>query len=115
MQVNEIRPLIIAHRGASAFAPENTFAAFQKAIDDGADGIEFDVRLAKDGVPVVFHDSTLQRLAKIKNRVSDLTAEELNVIDVGSWFNRAFPGKADEKFAAETIPPLAKLFDFLLR
>ncbi len=113
MQVNKIRPLIIAHRGASAFAPENTFAAFQKAIDDGADGIEFDVRLAKDGVPVVFHDSTLQRLAKIKNCVSDLTAEELNAIDVGNWFNHAFPGKADEKFAAETIPPLAKLFDFL--
>ncbi|MCY7346944.1 MAG: hypothetical protein LH614_12080 [Pyrinomonadaceae bacterium] len=113
MQVKEIRPLIIAHRGASAFAPENTCAAFQKAIDDGADGIEFDVRLARDGVPVVFHDSTLQRLAKIKNRVSDLTAEELNAVDVGGWFNRAFPRKADAQFAAETIPPLAKLFDFL--
>ena len=55
MQIYQ-KPLIIAHRGASALAPENTFAAFQKAIEDGAEGIEFDVRLSKDGVPVVFHD-----------------------------------------------------------
>jgi glycerophosphoryl diester phosphodiesterase len=108
-----VKPLIIAHRGASAFAPENTFAAFQKAIDDGADGIEFDVRLSKDGVPVVFHDSTLKRLAKIECRVSDYTAAELNKIDVGSWFNRVFPRKADDKFSAETIPTLAELFEFL--
>ena len=113
MSFSAVKPLIIAHRGASALAPENTFAAFQKAIDDGADGIEFDVRLSKDNVPVVFHDSTLQRLAKIENRVSDFTAEELNKIDVGSWFNRVFPRKADDKFSAETIPTLANLFEFL--
>lgn len=107
------QPLIIAHRGASKSAPENTFAAFRKAIADGADGIEFDVRLAKDGVPVVFHDATLRRLTKIKSRVADLTAEELNKIDVGSWFNRAFPKKAAEEFAAETVPKFADLLDFL--
>lgn len=106
-------PLIIAHRGASAFAPENTLAAFQRAIEDGADGIEFDVRLSKDNVPVVFHDSDLARLAKIKRRVADLTAEELGEIDVGSWFNRAFPKHADEKFTAETIPTLAKTLELL--
>ena len=108
-----VKPRIFAHRGASAFAPENTFAAFQKAIDDGADGIEFDVRLAKDGVPVVFHDSDLKRLAKIEHRVSYYTAAELSKIDVGSWFNRVFPRKADDKFSTETIPTLAELFDFL--
>ncbi len=108
-----IKPLIIAHRGASALAPENTFAAFQKAIDAGADGIEFDVRLAKDGVPVVFHDSTLKRLAKIKNRMSNFNAEELSRIDVGSWFNRAFPRKAADKFSLQTIPTLVNLFEFL--
>ncbi len=107
------KPLIIAHRGASAYAPENTFAAFRKAIASGANGIEFDVRLAKDGVPVVFHDATLQRLAKIKRRVSDCTAAELNKIDVGSWFNRAFPRRADEKFAAEIIPTLKQTLGFL--
>jgi len=107
------KPLIIAHRGSSALAPENTFAAFGRAIDDGADGIEFDVRLSKDEIPVVFHDATLRRLAKIENRVADLTVAELNKIDVGSWFNRAFPRKADDKFSAETVPTLAGLFDFL--
>lgn len=107
------KPFIIAHRGASALAPENTRAAFRKAIENGADGIEFDVRLAKDAVPVVFHDATLLRLAKIKRRVSDCTAEELNKIDVGSWFNRAYPRRADDKFSAETIPTFVELLDFL--
>ncbi|MDQ3754751.1 MAG: glycerophosphodiester phosphodiesterase, partial [Acidobacteriota bacterium] len=56
-------PLIIGHRGASAVAPENTLGAFARALDDGADGIEFDVRLARDGVPIVIHDATLKRTA----------------------------------------------------
>lgn len=107
------KPLIIAHRGASALAPENTFAAFGRAIADGADGIEFDVRLSKDGVPIVFHDATLQRLAGIERRAADLTAAELKEIDVGTWFNRAFPKKADGKFASENIPLLIELFEFL--
>lgn len=107
------KPLIIAHRGASASAPENTFAAFRQAIEDKADGIEFDVRLSKDNVPVVFHDSNLRRLAKMKQRVADMTAEELGAIDVGSWFNRAFPTRADDNFTAEKIPTLAALLEFL--
>ena len=106
-------PLIIAHRGASASAPENTFAAFQRAVDDRADGIEFDVRLSKDNVPVVFHDADLRRLAHIKNRVADLTAEELGEIDVGSWFNKAFPKRADSRFSDEKIPTFAALLKFL--
>lgn len=111
--MNAVKPLIIAHRGASASAPENTFAAFQKAFEDGADGIELDVRLAKDGVPVVFHDPTLKRLAKIEARIADFTAQELNNIDVGSWFNEKYPAKADGKFSAETIPTFTQLLDFL--
>lgn len=113
MSFSAVKPLIIAHRGASALAPENTFAAFQKAIDDGADGIEFDVRPSREGIPVVFHDSTLKRSAKIESCVSDLTAEELSKIDVGSWFNRAFPRKADDLFSAQNIPTLADTFEFL--
>ena len=54
-------PLIIGHRGAHARAPENTLGAFKMALDAGADGIEFDVHLARDGVPVVIHDATLKR------------------------------------------------------
>ncbi len=82
-------PLIIGHRGASALAPENTLAAFRRAIADGADGIEFDVRLARDGVAVVIHDATLERTGLLKRRVANLTADELQAIDVGSWFRRS--------------------------
>ncbi|CAN5636797.1 glycerophosphodiester phosphodiesterase [soil metagenome] len=105
--------LIIAHRGASAVAPENTLAAFQKAVEVGADGIEFDVQLAKDGVPVVFHDSELQRIGQKQGLVSGFTAKELQTLDIGSWFNLKNPNKANPKFSAETIPTLAHLLEFL--
>jgi glycerophosphoryl diester phosphodiesterase len=95
-------PLIIGHRGASAIAPENTMAAFREALAVGADGIEFDVRLTRDGVPVVIHDSTLRRTGGLPQRVADLTWTEISKIDVGSWF--AGP------FANETVPSLAELF-----
>lgn len=98
-------PLIIGHRGASAAAPENTLAAFRRAIDDGADGIEFDVRLARDGVPVVIHDATLKRTGRIKAAVSGLTSKELEKIDVGSWFDIA--GQPDG-YPSERVPTLAK-------
>lgn len=106
-------PLIIAHRGASALAPENTFAAFQRAIDDGADGIELDVRLAKDGVAVVFHDSTLNRTASKEGRLANFTSLELRKLDVGSWFNRQTPKLADPAFKKEVVPSLAETLDFL--
>ena len=95
-------PLIIGHRGASAVAPENTMAAFREAIAVGADGIEFDVRLTRDGVPVVIHDRDLRRTGGLPQRVADLTSLELAKIDVGSWFARSF--------ANETVPGLAELF-----
>ena len=107
------KPLIIAHRGASALAPENTLAAFRKAIDDGADGIEFDVRLARDGVPVVIHDANLRRVGRIRGSISDFTSEELGKIDVGSWFSAKNPIKADAHFAFETVPTLAGVLEFL--
>lgn len=84
------RPLIIAHRGASAYAPENTRAAFELARDMGADGFECDVHLSKDGVPVVIHDENLKRLAGLNKRVRDLTCRKLKQLDVGSWFDRRF-------------------------
>lgn len=106
-------PLIIAHRGASALAPENTLAAFQMAIDEGADGLELDVRLAKDGVPVVFHDATLRRIANKRIRVNKFTSEELQTLDVGSWFNLKYPQKSVEKYSQETVPTLSGFLDFL--
>lgn len=77
-------PLIIGHRGASAVAPENTMTAFEAAIAAGADGIEFDVRLSGDGVPMIIHDDTLQRTVGLKKRVVDLTAAELCAVAVPS-------------------------------
>jgi len=106
-------PLIVAHRGASELAPENTRAAFRRAIDDGAEGIEFDVRLTKDGETVVFHDATLKRLANRKNLVSSLTLDELQKIDVGSWFNRRLPNRSDKDFSGERIPSLKEILEFL--
>jgi glycerophosphoryl diester phosphodiesterase len=106
-----IGPLILGHRGASALAPENTIAAFSRAISQGADGIEFDVRLSLDGIPVVIHDATLKRTGLIDRTVSELTAVELREIDVGSWF-AARCQKPDESFAGEKLPTLAQVFEF---
>lgn len=104
-------PLIIGHRGASAAAPENTIAAFERALRDGADGIEFDVRLARDGVPVVIHDATLRRTAGIDAPIAALSSSDLSAIDVGSWFNRRRPDRAEAVYASETVPTLARVFE----
>lgn len=102
-------PLIIAHRGASADAPENSLAAFEKAIELGVDGLEFDVRLSKCGVPVVFHDPTLKRIAGVDGFVSDFVISELQSLDIGSWFNRKDPQESSQDFSAERIPTLTEL------
>ncbi len=72
--------LILAHRGFSAEYTENTIQAFKKAFDTTADGIEFDVQLSKDGIPVIFHDFSLKRLTNIKANLSELTLSELQKI-----------------------------------
>lgn len=77
------RPLIIGHRGASGDAPENTLAAFRLAHEQGADGIEYDVHLAADGVPVVIHDATLERTTNGMGRVAQYTSAELAQHDAG--------------------------------
>lgn len=103
-------PLIIGHRGASAIAPENTLAAFTRAIKDGADGIEFDVRVSQDGVPVVIHDATLARTALIDGVVGKLSADVLGNTDVGSWFSLRSNG-ADVDFSNEKLPSLRQVFE----
>jgi len=89
--ISKTSPLIIAHRGASAVAPENTLAAFARGLEDDAHGFELDVRLARDGVPVVIHDAKLQRTGSRADRVSQMTSAQLGEVDSGSWFNRARP------------------------
>lgn len=107
------KPLIIGHRGASALAPENTFAAFKKAIDDGADGIEFDVRLSGDGRAVVIHDETLKRTGGINRRIAETTSAQLAAIDVGSWFNDGKQGPHGASFSGQAVPTLAAVLKFL--
>lgn len=76
---------LIAHRGASHALPENTLAAFDEARRLGADAIELDVQLTRDGVPVLYHDRTLHRLTGRRRRVAALTFEELAAVDAGAW------------------------------
>ncbi|NQT86883.1 glycerophosphoryl diester phosphodiesterase membrane domain-containing protein [bacterium] len=92
------RTEIAAHRGASAAAPENTLAAFERAIADGADWVELDVQEAADGTVVVIHDSDLKRIAGVDLKVWDATAAKLGTIDIGSRFSA--------EFADQTVPTL---------
>lgn len=84
------RPLIIAHRGASAYAPENTLSAFRKAVQMDSDGIELDVQLSKDGHVVIIHDLTVNRTSNGNGKVKNLTLKQLKDLDFGSWFSREF-------------------------
>ncbi len=90
-----------AHRGASSEAPENTMAAFLRAIECGADGIELDVHLSHDGIPVVIHDETLERTTNGDGPVGDWCFEALRQLDAGGWFAPGFSG--------ETVPGLSEV------
>lgn len=87
------RPLVIAHRGTPAEAPENTMAGFRRALDLGTDGLEFDVHLSRDGEPVVCHDEQLDRTTNGHGFLKDYTLEELRRLDAGSWFDPGFKGE----------------------
>jgi glycerophosphoryl diester phosphodiesterase len=97
------RPYMLAHRGASAYAPENTFAAFDRAIALKTDGIETDVRATKDGVLVLVHDANLDRSTDGEGPVSDLTHAQLQKIDAGAPYN--------PRFAGERVPTLEAFLD----
>ncbi len=99
------RPHIIAHRGASAAAPENTPAAFRRALAIGVDAVELDAHLSCDGEPVVIHDPSLGRTTNGAGLVKDLTMAALRRLDAGRWFG--------EEFAGERIPTLAEALEIL--
>ncbi len=99
------RPEIIAHRGASADAPENTLAAIQLAWQQHADAAEVDVMLTVDGQIVVIHDETPLRTGGVDWPVSQRTLAELKTLDVGSW--------KSPRFASERIPTLAEMLDIV--
>jgi glycerophosphoryl diester phosphodiesterase len=91
-------PLIVAHRGDSADFPENTRAAFAAALAARVDGIELDVRLSRDGVPLVCHDADLSRFGGTTRSLREMSAREICAVDVGSWKTPCF--------AAERVPTL---------
>src|ERR671912_1204193 len=104
--------LNIGHRGASAYAPEHTFAAYDLALEQGADYIEIDLQMTADGVLVAMHDKTLNRTADApegvperycRGLVSKKTLEQIQMCDAGSWFG--------PEYAGEQIPTLEEIFD----
>lgn len=97
--------LNIAHRGASAYCPENTMAAFKRAVELGATAIETDVQMTSDGHAVLIHDESLQRTAGSAKLVKDVTLEELKRLDAGSWF--------DPSFGGEKVPELRELLELV--
>lgn len=101
------RSAVIAHRGASIYAPENTLAAMDLAISQGADAVEIDVRMSKDGIPFLFHDYTVNRTTNLKTgqSIENLTFEEIQNLDAGSWFH--------PDFAGEKIPSLAQVLELI--
>ncbi|MEO0563823.1 MAG: glycerophosphodiester phosphodiesterase family protein [Chloroflexota bacterium] len=97
------RPLVFAHRGAMAYAPMNTMASFQLAVDQNADGIELDVYLTQDDIPVVIHDFDVSHTTDGEGRVGSMTLEEIRELDAGSWF--------DSRFSGEQVPTLDDVFE----
>lgn len=103
-QKNKKQPIVVvAHRGASAYAPENTLAAIKKALAMGVDMVEIDVQLTKDKQVVLMHDLTVDRTTNGKGRVRDLTFDEIRKLDAGSWFSN--------EFAGEKIPTLEEVIE----
>jgi glycerophosphoryl diester phosphodiesterase len=97
-------PWVIAHRGASGHAPENTFAAFQRAVELGGTFIETDLHVTRDGRFVAIHDDTVERTTNGSGDVRNFTLDELREVDAGMWFDRTFMG--------ERIPTLEEVLEF---
>lgn len=96
-------PRIIAHRGASETHPENTIAAFDQALVEGCDGIELDLQLSRDGIPMVYHDRTLDKIGGGRHGVADLDATEIGALDAGTWL--------DSRHSGQRVPTLGLVLD----
>jgi glycerophosphoryl diester phosphodiesterase len=97
------RPILLAHRGDLAHAPENTLPSFSQAIQKGADGVELDAKLTADGHVIVIHDETVDRTTTGKGKVATFTLEAIRNLDAGAWFA--------EKFAGTKVPLLEEVFE----
>lgn len=100
-------PQVIGHRGAAAYAPENTLEGIHTAADMGASWVEFDVKLTKDGVPILFHDDDLERTTGVPGLVADIMYDDIRHLDAGSWFGDSFKGAK--------IPTLEDAVEVLLK
>lgn len=113
---SDAQVVVIAHRGASDSAPEHTFAAYDLALEQGADYIEQDLQLTADGVLIVFHDSILDRVARgpadsCTGEVATKTLAQIQACDVGSWVNEANPDAADPAYVGLRIPTLEEVLE----
>ncbi|MBP1967384.1 glycerophosphodiester phosphodiesterase [Paenibacillus aceris] len=105
--MNTHQPIVIGHRGAAGEAPENTLRSFALAFEQGADGIELDVHITKDGEIVVCHDATLDRTTNGSGLICEKSWEEVKELDAGFWFSDAFVG--------ERVPLLREVFELVPR
>ncbi|HZA39189.1 MAG TPA: glycerophosphodiester phosphodiesterase [Actinomycetota bacterium] len=105
------RVVNIAHRGASGHAPEHTLAAYDLALEMGADFLEQDLHITSDGAFVAIHDATLQRTTGRPDLVRETRLEDIRKLDAGSWFNEAYPERARAGFSGLRVPAMDEIFD----
>ncbi|MCE4956340.1 glycerophosphodiester phosphodiesterase [Macrococcoides caseolyticum] len=106
------RNVVIAHRGASAYAPEHSFASYDLShFDMRADYIELDVQMTLDGEIIVMHDETIERTGLSEGVIKEMTLEEIKQIHIGKWFNEKFPELAQDYYEEQTVPTLKEVFE----
>ncbi|ADU32461.1 glycerophosphoryl diester phosphodiesterase [Evansella cellulosilytica DSM 2522] len=102
---------VVAHRGASGYAPENTLEAFALAKKMEADFIELDIQRTKDGTLIVLHDKLVDRTTNGEGKVKDLSLHDIQQLDAGSWFNEKYPKYAKKEYVGAKVPTLEQVFE----
>jgi glycerophosphoryl diester phosphodiesterase len=102
---------IVAHRGASGYAPENTLSSYRAGIRMNADYVEIDVQMTKDGELIAMHDKTVNRTTNGTGSVNGMTLSELKTLDAGSWFNSKHPNYAQKEYVNQKVPTLREIFE----
>jgi len=107
----DVKVATVAHRGASGYAPEHTLSAYQIGIRSGADYIEIDLQMTKDGEIIAMHDDTVNRTTNGTGKITQLTLAHIKQLDMGSWFNEANPMYAREEFVDARVLTLREIFE----